>query len=344
MGKVHGKVSGYRMEPAAIVGGKPTMVRKRTNHMFPGPDYSLIHAGIFPHNNEASDLADIPQWLTFDYKAGWGTDEFEDAVSEDFDFPERWKSRDDRYDAMDIIQDNLALLQEAQAARLEVLRNGYQIGEIKTIKASEKGGLKFSVEVKNATDGHGIPTGFDSERVAFLQVTVTDSEGTAIFKSGDLDPNGDVRDNHSLYVHNGELPLDRQLFSLQSRFITRMIRGGDREQILPINYSQNPLVFLRPQTSATNLVGRPTNVRKHKKNIEPLGRRIAKYRVKPSLLTGKGPYNVNVKFWNGMVPVNLIAEIKIVGFDYHMSPREIADGIVAGHSLMWERNHTIHVE
>ena len=53
MGKVQGIVSGYDEGPAAIVGGVPTKPRKLTNHMFAGPDYTLIHPGIFPHNAEA---------------------------------------------------------------------------------------------------------------------------------------------------------------------------------------------------------------------------------------------------------------------------------------------------
>ena len=43
-----------------------------------GPDYSVIHPGIFPHNAEAQQLATIAEWLKFDHKAGWGTDKFED--------------------------------------------------------------------------------------------------------------------------------------------------------------------------------------------------------------------------------------------------------------------------
>ena len=50
----------------------------------------------------------------------------------------------------------------------------------------------------------------------FLRVTVKDPDGEVVFLSGDLDPNGDYRDSHSLYVHNHELPLDKQLFTLQS--------------------------------------------------------------------------------------------------------------------------------
>ena len=82
----------------------------------------------------------------------------------------------------------------------------------------------------NGTDGHPVPTGFDAERLVWLQITVKDDAGQVVYESGDLDPNGDLRDAHSLYVHNGDLPLDRELFSLQSKFITRNVRGGEREQ------------------------------------------------------------------------------------------------------------------
>jgi len=344
MGVEPGVPSGYRTEPAAIVGDKETTPRKRTDHMFIGPDYSVVHPGIFPHNTAAAELASIRQWLTFDYKAGWGTDEFEIGLDEDFEFPERWRAIDDRYDARDIIEDNLELLEEANVARKKVLRAGYQLGEIAATRADARRGLVFKVEVRNATDGHGVPTGFDAERLVFLQVTVTDSEGTPIYRSGDLDPNGDVRDSHSLYVHNGELPLDRDLFSLQSKFITRMVRGGDREQVLAINYSPSPLVFLRPSTRSTILTGRPPGARKHKQGIEPLGSRWARYRVKGSALTGKGPYTAEIKLIAGMVPINLIHEIKDVGFDYNMSAREVAERVVEGHLVLWRRELVMDVE
>ena len=339
MGKEPGVNSGYREGPAAVVGGKPTATRKRTDHMFIGPDYSVIHPGIFPHNTSASELATIREWLTFDWKAGWGTDAFERDLPENTTFPERWQSADDRYDARDILNDNLALLEEANQQRLKVLRAGYQLGETRT-KMTKKA-LHLEVQVRNGTDGHGVPTGFDAERLVFLQVTVFDRDGRALFKSGDLDPNGDVRDSHSLYVHNGELPLDKYLFSLQSRFLTRMVRGGEREQVVVVNYSPDPLPFLRPSTSSTILTGRPRGARKHKKGIEPNGHRWAKYKVKKSQLTGKGPYRAEIKLIAAMVPVNLIADIKDVGFDYGMSAREVAEAVVEGHQILWERSLSI---
>ncbi len=95
MGKVQGVNSGYDEGPAAVVGGVPTKTRKLTNHFFAGPDYSVIHPGIFPHNVRAAEFKTLREWLQFDYKAGWGTDAFEDNLADDTVFPDAWFSIDD---------------------------------------------------------------------------------------------------------------------------------------------------------------------------------------------------------------------------------------------------------
>ena len=132
MGKEQGVAAGYEVGPGAMVGGKPTKDRKLTSHFFAGPDYSVIHPGIFPHNAEAQEMASMREWLQFDHKAGWGTDEFEDKVTEDTKFPVRWDSVDDRYDARDILNKQFEHLEYARGLRLVVLRNGYHLGEIVT--------------------------------------------------------------------------------------------------------------------------------------------------------------------------------------------------------------------
>ena len=341
MGSEPGVVSGYDQAPAAIVGGKPTSPRKKTNHMFAGPDYSIIHPGIFPHNVRAAEMASIREWLTFDVDAGWGTDEFEANVPDDYAFPERWQFADDRYDARDVLNENLELLGEIQQQRLAVLRAGYVLGDVVVDRADQRG-IKFKVEFRNGTNGHNVPTGFDAERLVFLQVTVRDANGDVVFVSGDRDPNGDVRDLHSLYVHNGELKLDKFLFSLQSKFLTRMVRGGEREQVLAVNYSPDPLPFLRPSTRATVLLARPVGARKHRQTIGPLKSKWAKYEVNRKALAGtQGPYTANVKIIAQMIPVNLIHEIQDVGFDYFMSPREVADRVVEGAQILWDRDVTL---
>lgn len=338
MGTEPGVPSGYATGPAARVGDRETRPRKRTNHMFAGPDYSIVHPGLFPHNTEAQALATLREWLTFDYEAGWGTDAFEDAVPDDYPFPPRWVEPDDRYDAADIIRDNLDLLDELADQRLKLLRAGYQLGDVIVDRADEDG-LAFRVEFRNGTDGHNVPTGFDAERVVWLHVTVTDATGRVVFESGDLDPNGDVRDSHSVYVHDGALPADEHLFSLQSRFLVRMVRGGEREQVLTVPYSPDPLPFLRPSTSSTILTGRPVAARKHRQTIPPLGRKWASYSVDREALAGAaGPYYANIRIKAGMVPVNLVHEIEDVGFDYGMTARDVADAVVAGHVVVRERD------
>lgn len=337
MGKIQGKNAGYDFGPAAQIGSLSTPPRKLTNHFFGGPDYSVIHAGLFPHNIEATKLATPQDWLLFDDEAGWGTDAFEDNLPDDYEFPDRWSAIDDRYDARAILNDQHEKLGWAREKRLEVLRNGYGLSDISVSKQSDDS-LHFTLTVRNMMDGHSVPTGFDAERLVWLNVVVKDAEGTILMQSGDLDPNGDVRDSHSAYVHNGDLPLDSQLFSMQSKFITRNVRGGEREQVLTVNYSVDALPFIRPSTQSTILTGQPAAARKHRYVLSPGGERVAKYR---SDLNGKGPYSITAQLRIAMVPVNLIAEIQHVGFDYGMSTREVADRVVAGHEVLWERQMQI---
>lgn len=342
MGKVEGVPSGYHEGPAAMVGGKPTKKRKITSHFFAGPDYSIVHPGIFPHNTAAQELATMEEWLQFDHKAGWGTDEFEDNVPEDAKFPLRWESVDDRYDAREILDHQFERLEWARERRLEVLRNGYFLGEVVTQK-SDLDGIRFKVKVQNLTDGHNVPTGFTGERLVWLYVKVMDPSGKVIFESGDLDPNMDVRDHESSYVHSGDVPLDTQLFDLRSRFVVQNIRGTVRERIIPIPYPVITIPFVRPSIQSLVFSGEPTTERVHRRGIEPLGSRWAKYKIKEEALTGKGSYKAVVELKAAMVPANLIGAIQGRGFDYGMSAREVVDGVVAGHEVLYKKEIALEV-
>jgi hypothetical protein len=340
MGKEQGVASGYEQGPAAIVGGVPTTPRKLTDHYFAGPDHPIVHPGIFPHNVEAAAFKTLREWLQFDYKAGWGTPAFEDRLPAGFRFPPAWQAIDDRFDARKIIEEQFRRLELATKKRMQVLRAGFRLSDIR-IARNDADGLAFEIDVINGTDGHGVPTGFDAERLIFLQVTVTDADGKAIYRSGDRDPNGDVRDLHSLYVHNGELPLDKDLFNLQTNFLVRTVRGGEREQVLAVNTSAAALPFVRPETRATTIYGRPRGARKHKQTIEPLGRRTATYSIDGRSLSGRAPYRIDVKLISQMIPVNLVTAIQGVGFDYGMSPKEIGDAVVAGALVVREVSMTV---
>jgi hypothetical protein len=336
MGKEQGVASGYDVGPGAVVGGKPTKDRKITSHFFAGPDYSVIHPGIFPHNAEAQEMASMAEWLVFDHKAGWGTDEFEDKVTEDMKFPLRWDSVDDRYDAREILNSQFEHLEFGRNLRMQVLKNGYGLGEIVTDQSSESG-IRFKVKVNNKTDGHNVPTGFTGERLVWLHVVVTDRDGKIVLESGDLDPNGDVRDRESSFVHNGELPLDRQLFDIRSRFVVSNLRGGERETIIPVPYPVTTIPFVRPSTNSLVFSGEPGTERNHRRGIEPLGHRWAKYEVDEEKLTGKGPYKAKIELKAGMAPANLVGDIQGRGFDYAMSAREVVDGVAAGYETLWQK-------
>lgn len=337
----------YAFGPAAQVGDFLTAPRKLTNHMFVGPDYSVVPPWLFPHHPGAirdekdpsllHGLATIHEWQTFDLKAQWGTDEFESRVAPGTKFPLRWASAEDRRAARKIVDDNLTLLAEMSKNRLILQRNGYKIGEM-VVRRHDAGGIEFAVQMKNGTDGHGVPTGFDVERPVWLHVTVRDSTGKIIKESGDLDPNGDVRDLQSQYVHNGQLPLDEELLSLQGHFVVHMQHGSEREQVLATNYSPSPLPFLRPERMSSILKGGPQGARKQKYNIEPLGERWATYRVDKSQLTGHGPYVATVQLKTAMVPVNLVNEVQGVGFDYNLSTKTVVENLVAGHRVVWEQS------
>jgi hypothetical protein len=343
MGKVQGVAAGYDFGPAAVVGGVPTKSRKLTNHIMAGPDYSLVHPGIFPHNGEAQQLATIAEWLKFDVAAGWGTDKFEDNIPAGYNFPSPWDSVDARFDAREILDVQFKRLAFVRTKRLEVLRNGYGIGDIVTQK-SDRDGLRFKVQVKNLTDGHNTPTGFTGERLVWLQIKVKDATGKTVFLSGDSDPNGDVRDNESSFVHAGQMPLDRQLFSLQSRFLVQNVRGGERERTVTIPYSTTSLPFLRPTRLSLILTGESTVERNHRKGIETGGHRWAQYNVDASKLTGKGPYTASIELMAQMFPINLISTIQVVGFDYGISPRAAADAVVAGREVLVKRSLTFNVK
>jgi hypothetical protein len=325
----------YSWGPAALVNGRPTRSRRLSNHMMVGPDHSLIHPGIFPLNPRALEMAEVDEWAQFDWKGGWGTDEFEDGPGEDFEFPEAWDNYDDRLDARDVIDDNLSLLNEYMGQRLTLLRNGYSIGEIRVKRASRRRGIKLEVQVDNVTDGHSVPTGF-SIRPVYLRVTVANAQGDTVYKSGDLDPNGDFRDRNSVYVRNGALPLDGDLFNLQPKFIVRNMFGGEREEVVPVNFSPSPLPFLRPQPRSYMLMGRPLGVRIQRHSIRPGAHRSADYSVDSDLLTDDGPYEVNVKLVAPMIPVALIGTIQEMGFEFGMTARQLADRVVSGHTVIWE--------
>ena len=246
--------------------------------------------------------------------------------------------------AREILETQFKRLKWAEGKRYEVLRNGYLLQDVKTTLASSKDGIKFEVKVASGTDGHNVPTGFTGERVLFLHIQVRDRNGKMVFRSGHRDPNFDLLDGHSFYVHAGKMKKDPYLFSLQSRFVTQNGRGGEIEHIIPIPYPVISLPRVLPSTQSLIFTGEPTTERNHLRGIEPLGHRWAEYFIDPAKLSGKGPYTAKVMLKSQPIPANIVIAIQDVGFDYGYSAAELGAKLIGGVMTLWSKELTFNVD
>jgi hypothetical protein len=305
MGKTPGRADGYATGPAAIVNGiavNPT--RRHTNHAFYGPGYATVHPGIFPHNPNAERWKP-DQWLSFDFRAGWGTPAFEGRIPAGTVFPEPWKDADDRFDARAVITENLAKLEKKRALRKQLMENGSHIdgpffaGDLRVGRS-----VDFSYRVTNTNPGHNMPSGsLGAQPELWLNVSLLDPTGKRIWESGYVDANGDMADEHSLEVRAGKIPYDNQLFNLQTKFLTTNVKGTDREMYLPINVDVDQLPFIRPAGQPVTVMNHPPLIRMEGRSLPPLGFRDARYRVPGIAITKPGKYKLSVRLRSRAEPI-----------------------------------------
>ena len=308
MGKVPGKPEGYSTAPSAVVGGKEINPgRKHANHRFIGPGYSIAHPGIFPHNPKAQTFT-IKDWLQFDWRAGWGTAEFENKVARGkikVAFPKRWADALDREDARQIIEENLKKLDERYELRRQVMENGTKV-DGPFFEGDPRVGrdLAFSYNIKNLNTGHNLPSGsLGAQPQIWVNVALVDPDGKNIWESGYVDSNGDMADLHSLDVAAGKIRTDQQLVNFQTKFLTTNIKGTDREMYLPVNFDVDPLPHLRPPQIPTTVLNHPPLVRMENNSLPPLGERLAKYKVPGNLITKPGKYRLAFRLRSRAEPI-----------------------------------------
>ncbi len=308
MGKTPGRADGYATGPAAVVAGVPiNPTRKRANHAFYGPGYPSAHPGIFPHN-PAAQRWNADQWLKFDYRAGWGTDAFENrlpAAQARAGFPDEWKEPDDRFDARAIIAANLAKLEKKRTLRKELMENGSHLdGPFFKGDPQANRALAFSYKITNTNPGHNMPSGsLGAQPELWLNVALIDPTGKRVWESGYVDSHGDMADEHSLDVRAGKVPYDKQLFNLQTKFLTTNVKGTDREMYLPINLDIDQLPFIRPAGQPTTVLTHPPGVRMEGRSLPPLSSRDAKYSVPGNLITRPGAYKLAVRLRSRAEPI-----------------------------------------
>lgn len=307
MGKVPGVAAGYSVGPAAVVSERVvTPDRKHSNHGFYGPGYSIAHPGIWPFNKEA-DRWKFNDWLEFDWRAGWGTDEFEDALPEGAEegFPPAWQNIDDRYDAREIVELNLKKLEYKKDIRRQVMENGSKLDGPFFIKTPELGKpLNFYYCLTNISTGHNMPSGsLGAQPQVWMNVVLLDPLGRRIWETGHTDSNGDVCDIHSYDVQDRKLPLDKQLFNLQTKFLTTNVKGTDREMLLPVPVDADQLPFIRPEFRATTVINHPPTIRMEGHSLPATGSRNARFSVPKRLIQMPGTYRMSVRMRSRAEPI-----------------------------------------
>jgi len=308
MGVTPGVASPYEVTSIAEVGGKSVNTqRQHANHTFYGPGYSIAHPGIFPFHEKGNRWR-IDEWLTFDWRAGWGTDDFEDAVADgkcEACFPKVWQESDDRCDAREIIEDNLERLKKKRDLRSQVMEHGSKVdGPFFRQQPCRGQDLKFDYVVTNLNEGHNLPTAsLGAQPQLWANVVLIGPDGRRLWETGYTDRYGDLADIHSEEVRAGRVPFDSQLFNLQTMFLITGATGTDREFFLPVNVSIDQVPQLRPGALPISVLNHPPFIRMESRSIAPLGSKRVKYKVPGELIRQPGRYRLSFRLRNRTEPM-----------------------------------------
>jgi hypothetical protein len=314
MGKVPGKPLGYATAPGAVVGGKAVNPgRKHSNHMFFGPGYSVAHPGIFPFNLKADEYDWKPQdWLQFDYRAGWGSERFEDMVDNgqipEHAFPPVWADADDRRDAWDIVKENMQTMAMEKQARSQLMEGSSHIdGPFFDSRPRCGKPLKFHYDVSNLNSGHNAPSGsLGAQPQIWVNAVLVNPRGERVWESGYTDSLGDVADTLSLEVAAGRCKPDYQLVNFQSKFLFTHVKGTDREWFLPVNIDFDQLPFIRPSGFPITTMNHPPFIRMEQRSLPPLSTRKAKYKVPAEAMRVPGKYRLSVRMRSRSHPIYFV--------------------------------------
>ena len=317
--------SGYATGPRAVVDAveiKPEA--KHTDHSFVGPGTSIVHPGIFPHSVEGPKVANMKEWMTFDWQAGWGSNKFErQLVAGDIEapeFPAPWNDLDKRIEAAEIVKNNREALEHHMGRRKEIMERGSDLAGPFFKKAPVVGqDFSFHYELTNTCAGHNLPSGsLGAQPELWLNVALIDPAGNNVWESGYTDSLGDMADLHSVDVIEGRLPNDDQLFNLQSKFLTTNVKGTDREMYLPVNFDVDQIPFIRPGATPNSVMNHPPFVRMEQRSIPPLGMKKARYKVPAEVMQAPGTYKLAVRMRSRAEPIYFM---KFVGATDEMISR-----------------------
>ncbi|MFG0253978.1 MAG: cytochrome C, partial [Rhodopirellula sp. JB053] len=228
-----------------------------------------------------------------------------DNVPSGMVFPDPWKEVDDRIDARKIIEENLAKVHAKRGVSAMTLEAAAKVSDPIFFTNPQLGRpLKIGYRVDNASDGHNLPTGsLGAQPQLWLNAALIDPSGRRVWETGYLDTNADLADMNSVDVATGRVPRDKHLFNLQTKFLINNAHGTDREAALPLNFSLDQLVFLRPGAVPVSVLNHPPRIRMEAHSIAPLDHRIAKYTIPASAFGMSGTYRLSVRMRSRTEPM-----------------------------------------
>ncbi len=134
--------------------------------------------------------------------------------------------------------------------------------------------LPLEFEIANTITGHNVPSGTIFERQMWVEVVAINDKGDTLLYSGGVDPNGDLRNDKSVYVKNKQLQPD----SLLVLFNGVAYRHG----------AEIPFFF-----DADAVVNR---------SIPPFQTRVARYTLKSAWLSSSSSVHVRFRLYMRAMP------------------------------------------
>ena len=159
----------------------------------------------------------------------------------------------------------------------------------------------------------------------WMNVVLISPSGRRVWETGYVDSNGDLADNFSLDVLARRVPLDTQLFNLQTKFLTTNVKGTDREMYLPVNFDIDQLPFLRPPSQPVTVINHPPGIRMEAHSLPPLGSRNAKFVVPSRLMQEPGVYRMSIRMRSRAEPIYFMRFVEATPEMERMMNEWIAD-------------------
>lgn len=193
---------------------------------------------------------------------------------------------------------NVKMQAELTKKRQELMRNAAKLHLSASSSPASGSTITLEVRIENTFTGHHFPGGFPW-RQAWMEVTCRDSAGTVFFQSGDVDSNGDVRNQFSRDVNAGMVPADRHLVNLQAQATVRGFRGNDVELPFPLAEEDAPSPTVFPAVGPQSVYNGAENARIVKRGIPARESRTFSYPIRiPNGLSGPVTYTVRLLYRN----------------------------------------------